>query len=403
MKNLHLGHFLGLSAIVLAVAAAFFSVSGLGQLFAGASLAVIIMASALEFSKIIIATFLHNYWGKISKLLRIYLTIAVIVLVTITSAGIYGFLSSAYQHTATELEKHDGVVGLIDSKIGLVNNKIESNQQVIESKLERYNKLMDLREKQEVRLDSMINRRYFSNANLTRNEIEKANNEMLGIQTNVDELTSLNNKLNDSISKFELEKLELKSSSKVAGEIGPLKYMAELTGQSMDVVINFFILLLIFVFDPLAICLVMATNWVFERRKLENVRPEKESVEEETPVKPKKRKSEPVSYNMGTLNEEDSTEGSYTEGEMSPDITEIPPQLDINEVEVVDEEVVKPEPTKTKAITMEEINKMAPFTKGERGFSTKIPEPSSQERRIGSNKILKDGSQVVYKRNNGDK
>ena len=91
-----------LSALSVSVSAAFYSVSGLSKLFAGATFEVIIMASSLEISKLVIASLLYQYWGKINKLLRFYLTLATIILVLITSAGIYGFLSAAYQETATK-------------------------------------------------------------------------------------------------------------------------------------------------------------------------------------------------------------------------------------------------------------------------------------------------------------
>ena len=94
---------LGLSALFIAAAAAYFSVTGLSKLFAGASLAVILMASSLEFGKLISASFLYVYWNRINKILRTYLLIGVCVLIIITSAGIYGFLTSAYQSTADKL------------------------------------------------------------------------------------------------------------------------------------------------------------------------------------------------------------------------------------------------------------------------------------------------------------
>jgi hypothetical protein len=409
----HLGHLLGFSAVILAISAAFFSVTGLGQLFLGASMAVIIMASALEVSKLIIATFLHRYWSDISKSLRIYLTMAVIVLVCITSGGIYGFLSSAYQQTATELGIHDNKIKLIDNKIGLIKNKVEDNNKLINSKLERYNNLVDLRKVQEVRLDSMINRRYFSNANRTRDEIDKASDEMVKLQANVDTLNVFNGRLNDSIAKFEVAKMELSVSSTIAGEVGSLKYIAELTGQPMDVIVNYLILLLIFVFDPLAICLVVATNWVFERKKLDNVRPEVpkktytdpttgtihfgEDFEEKAATIFKDKIEEPVEESD---EEEMVVTDDYMDNEAGPDVHDIEPKVvDVNEIEVIEPEEVEPEPKERKKLSIEDIETVGPYSKSKRGFSTNIPEPkTSTERRIGTNKVLKDENKVVYKK-----
>jgi len=383
----HLGHFLGLSAIVLAIAAAFFSVTGLGQLFAGASLAVIIMASALEFSKVIIATFLHKYWDDVSKMLRAYLTFGLVVLVCITSAGIYGFLSSAYQQTATSLEVHNNQIGLVDNKIGLVSNKIESNEKQINSKLARYDKLMDLRTVQEVRLDSMINRRYFSNANLTRDEIAKANTEMDKLQGEVDLIGTQNSQLQDSISKLQTEKLEMKSSSEVAAEVGPLEYMAELTDKPMDVIVNYFTLLLIFVFDPLAICLVIATSWVFER---------KEKVKKGSNKLYVKNAWTPVTEKEDTVKPSTTVDDGYNDLESYPEEDEM---ITNNTEEVKSEVKVEdtPSPKKTNKLSIDDIEKVGPYSSSDRGFSTKIPEPSTKEK-LGSNKYLKDGKEVIYKR-----
>ena len=106
LKNRIFPLIIAFSALSVSASAAFYSVSGLSKLFAGASLAVIIMASSLEISKLVTASLLYQYWDKLNKLLRTYLTIATIVLVLITSMGIYGFLSAAYQETANK----DGIV-----------------------------------------------------------------------------------------------------------------------------------------------------------------------------------------------------------------------------------------------------------------------------------------------------
>ena len=116
---------MGLAALLIASAAAFFSVTGLSKLFAGASTAVILMASSLEFGKLISAGFLYNYWDKINKALRTYLLVGVFVLILITSAGIYGFLTSAYQVTADQL-------GVVDKQVELVELKKERFQEQLD-------------------------------------------------------------------------------------------------------------------------------------------------------------------------------------------------------------------------------------------------------------------------------
>ena len=102
MKNKLLPYLIALSALSVSASAAFYSVYGLSMLFAGASLQVIIMASALEASKLVVASLLYQYWDELNKFIKIYLTIAVFILMAITSGGIYGFLSGAYQETANQ-------------------------------------------------------------------------------------------------------------------------------------------------------------------------------------------------------------------------------------------------------------------------------------------------------------
>ena len=108
-----------LAATLVAGCSAYYSVFGLSQLFAGASLSVILMASSLEFSKVIAVSILEKYWNKIGKTLRVYLIIGVTILVCITSAGIYGFLSNAYQKTASNVEMSDAALGVLNNKKSL--------------------------------------------------------------------------------------------------------------------------------------------------------------------------------------------------------------------------------------------------------------------------------------------
>ena len=117
---------IALSALSVSLSAAFYSVTGLSKLFAGASIQVIIMAGSLEAAKLIIASLLYQYWDKLNKLLKFYLTIATVILVFITSAGIYGYLSAAYQETATQ-------AGVVDKKIAvyeLKKERFEENREI---------------------------------------------------------------------------------------------------------------------------------------------------------------------------------------------------------------------------------------------------------------------------------
>lgn len=135
MKKLKQGIFpflIGFSALSVSASAAFYSVSGLSKLFAGASLEVIIMAGSLEFAKLVTASLLYQYWNTINKTLRIYLSIATVVLVLITSMGIYGFLSAAYQETYSKLSAVENQKEFIQQKINFYQNDINRYDKEIE-------------------------------------------------------------------------------------------------------------------------------------------------------------------------------------------------------------------------------------------------------------------------------
>ena len=126
-----------LIALLVAGCAAYFSIWGLSQLFAGAATSVIIMASILEISKIVITTVVHNFWDSIGKVMKTYLIGAVLVLMLITSAGIYGFLSNAYQKTANRLEIHEGELNVFELKKEMFEKNLSYNQKIIDGKNKR--------------------------------------------------------------------------------------------------------------------------------------------------------------------------------------------------------------------------------------------------------------------------
>ena len=123
MKERIFPFIIALSALSVSASAAFYSVFGLSHLFAGASTEVIIMAGALEVAKLVIASLLYQYWDTINKILRVYFVAACFILIVITSGGIYGFLSGAYQETATQSEFLDKQVLVIEQKQVRLKNK----------------------------------------------------------------------------------------------------------------------------------------------------------------------------------------------------------------------------------------------------------------------------------------
>jgi len=250
---------LGLTAIFLILTAGFYSVYGLSKLFVGASMAVIVMAGTLEFSKIVIVSFLHQFWKKINKAMRVYLIIAIFALMLITSAGIYGFLSSAYSVTSTELSQ---VSSLIESKQKDIDARKATKEGIdkqIETKRDRVIALTELRNTQEVRLDSLYNRGWFQSARRTEKAVEKADANIDKLSIDIQNLTDKIKTEDDSIAKIETYITQVKNE-KILGEVGPLKYVASITGSKIDNVVNWLILLFIFLIDPLAILFIISAS-----------------------------------------------------------------------------------------------------------------------------------------------
>ena len=355
-------------ALAVAGCAAYFSVWGLSQLFAGASAAVIIMASVLEIGKLVVTTALHTYWDKFAKPLRFYLTISVVILMLITSAGIYGFLSNAYQKTANKLEIHEGELGVLDGKKNIFQKSIDDNQRIIDTKNKRLDQLSGLRTSQESRIDGSKSNR---DRNSIRNDIASANTEIQKLSSEIDVLNSKNAMLSDSIGNYNVKSLEMKSGSDVSGEVGPLKYIAELTGVSMAKVVNYLILLLIFVFDPLAISLVLATNKAFDL------------VGESTPLEPKKDSTKEVLEEL-----KDEHEG-VNEG-----VTLESDGVNDKAIENINSEINMPTNNPIMSSSKIALEDIKEIKENQRGYSVNVPLPKLNNtiERIGSNKVIKDGN-----------
>ena len=269
-KNIQMRLFpllIAFSALSVSLSAAFYSISGLSKLFAGAAFAVIVMAASLEIAKLVIASLLYQYRKNLPKLLKYYLSIACVILILITSMGIYGFLSAAYQETAAKS-------GNIDAQITLVETKRDN----IKEQLVVYNEEKSSINKSITSLRNGLSNNVIqytdTNGNIvtttsssTRRALEKQLDQAIERQTQINiKVDDLNNK----IFQYETEIVEIKTSDAVSSELGPLKYLSGLTGWPMDKIINILLLTIIFVFDPLAIALVVAANFAFEQIRRPN-------------------------------------------------------------------------------------------------------------------------------------
>lgn len=249
---------LGLSALFVAANAAFFSVSGLSKLFAGASLAVIFMASSLELAKLVTAGYLYNYWSKINKVFRVYLTIGTLILVLITSLGIYGFLTAAFQETFS-------VFSVTEKQKSFLKQK----EEVWEKDVARYdtelNRISDNISTLSKAKTSTIQVRDTSTASGYRNtvstsEIRLAQKRITIEEENRNKVQEKRDVAADSLQSIQIKLLDLETDTEISAELGPLQYLSGLLDKPMDKIINWFILIIIFVFDPLAIALVVAFN-----------------------------------------------------------------------------------------------------------------------------------------------
>ena len=216
----------GLSALLIAGSAAFFSVFGLSKLFAGATLAVVIMAGSLEFGKLVAASFLYRYWDKINLPHKTYMTIATVILILITSAGIFGFLSNAYQGATVEFEKESTLLIFKEDRL----EQLEEDKLFLKQELEAG--IADLPD----------------NYRTARRKLRE-------------EYQPLIQDVNKNILNLKGDIGDLKAKLVETGvDVGPAIYIARTFDTDVDTVVKFFIFILIFVFDPMAVMFVISYN-----------------------------------------------------------------------------------------------------------------------------------------------
>jgi hypothetical protein len=241
-----LKYLVGLSAIIVAGCAAYFSVTGLGVLFAGASTSVMIMASSLELAKLVAATYLKQTWDEIKGFNKWYLTISVGILMMITSAGIFGYLSNAFQQQNLALQQ-------VDREILVHTTKIEQNEsqiQQLSTQISEFNsnqgKIID---------GGKVNSRLLRSIDNRDKQISKLNDKIAKLQED-------NALENDAINKIKTDNLGLEK------EVGGFRFVAEAFGLDLNTVVKFFIFIIVIVFDPLAVALIIAFNGLIGKKNM---------------------------------------------------------------------------------------------------------------------------------------
>ena len=256
-----LKYLVGLSAIVVAGCAAYFSVTGLGVLFAGATVSVMVMAGALEFAKLVAATYLKQQWDAIKGFNKWYLASSVAILMLITSAGIFGYLSNAFQQQNLELQK-------VERDISVYQNQITKNDTEIARYTNQLNNQQNIRNSQETNLSKQIDKDK-STSRVTQ-MIKTADKEIASVSKRIDELTIQNNVALDSINAIKNNNIQLER------EVGGFRFVAEAFNVPLNDVVKFFILIIVLVFDPLAVALIIAFNGLIMKRKEEEIEDTKE-------------------------------------------------------------------------------------------------------------------------------
>jgi hypothetical protein len=256
IKFITLSNITLLTALTLSTIAAWYSISGLTAIFAAAVIPIIIMGGALEFAKVITTVWLHRHWDRVSLKIKFYLSTAVVALAFLTSMGIYGFLSKAHIDQGIPAGDVAAKVSLLDEKIKIQRENIEVARQA----LAQMNAQVDQRlgrsaSEQGAERAVVIRRQQSGERNKLQKEIADAQKE---------------------ISKLNEERAPIASElRKVEAEVGPIKYIAALvygddTDQAtLEKAVRWVIILIVLVFDPLALTLVIAANgsrkWEKER------------------------------------------------------------------------------------------------------------------------------------------
>ena len=239
---------LGLSAV-----AAYYAVVGLIAIFAAAVIPIAIMGSLLEASKLVVASWLYKNWKEIPILLKSYFTVALVVLMLLTSMGIFGFLSKAHLDQAIP-------TGDVQSKLSLIDEKIKTEKENINASRKELSQL-------DAQLDQTISRT--TDQGGTERAIQIRRNQQKDRNRILTEIGSAQTK----IAKLNEERAPIASEvRKVEAEVGPIKYIAQVIYGDADTdllekAVRFVTILIVLVFDPLAVLMLVAANWQLKKDK----------------------------------------------------------------------------------------------------------------------------------------
>jgi hypothetical protein len=255
MKNLiTFEKLVGLSSLFIASCAAVFSIIGIGMLFSGSSIAAMIMASSLEIGKLVATSFLYRYWRKSQFFLKSYLISAVLILMVITSAGIFGYLTGAYQQSALEMKISNQKIEVIESQKKYSQDKIDASKKRIEN-------IISLRNSQESRLNESMTNSLIARNPIQLRQIQQQTADF--IEQSQKDIESENSKIQkgiDELQSFDKQITDLRIQNGSKKDVQTFQFIADEFGVQLNKVVKWFIISLISVFDPLAVCLLLAYN-----------------------------------------------------------------------------------------------------------------------------------------------
>ena len=263
-KIFNLKNLIWFCAIGLATFSGYYSVFGISKLFSGGSWSILGMAAMLELSKLVVVTFLHDHFKTLRLLFKTYLMSAAVVLMLITSIGVYGYLTNSYQETAKVVYKAQNEIVLLDQKKELLTQQKVQIDKLIEEKNGRLKSLDNIRvSQQNAYTQQLTSKKGTGNLSRSMSSVDKTTESL---NTELSQLTQKSFALSDSIANIDATKLTV-SNETFSSELGPLLYLSRITGIPMDIVVNWFILILVIVFDPLAVSLVIAANHLSDKEK----------------------------------------------------------------------------------------------------------------------------------------
>jgi hypothetical protein len=275
---------LSIAVLALAGTAAWFSIFGISKLFSAAGIGVTILAAAIEFGKIVTVSYVYQYWKTIRKFFRGFYIFGVIVVMSLTSIGVYGYLTGAYQISANKLETRDSQIKILENKKSVFVAQLDRINKSIQSSSDRINTLSGLRNQQEKRLDNLYNQKYLNVAKRTETQINSSDEQIRILNDDVTAKMKQTSSVNDSIAFYDQAIIEMKNSD-ISNEIGPYKFISDLTGIPMNKVVNIVALMIVLVFDPLAIALLIGVNQLtMDKAEDEKKKEKKKKKTESNPV-----------------------------------------------------------------------------------------------------------------------